>query len=144
MGERENGRARGRHACLFLARPFFLVPTTSKHLLRRLTLTFRSWRDDFNKLILQTIPHRFFTTLLRRTFPARNHALVRFHFFFSFSLSPAYSLFLINIPLGLTGGGGWITSFSGLFPQKMGGAPPNFFGGKPWGRGWGVEVGYKV
>ena len=35
-GERENGRARGRHACLLLARPFFLVPTTSKRLLRRL------------------------------------------------------------------------------------------------------------
>ena len=35
VGERENGRARGRHACL-LARPFFLVPTTSKRLLRRL------------------------------------------------------------------------------------------------------------
>ena len=40
MGERENGRARGRHArgtsplaCLLLARPFFLVPT-SKRLLR--------------------------------------------------------------------------------------------------------------
>ena len=46
-GERENGRARGRHAraeeassplaCLLLARPFFLVPTTSKRLLRRLS-----------------------------------------------------------------------------------------------------------
>ena len=45
-GERENGHARGRHArgegassplaCLLLARPFFLVPTTSKRLLRRL------------------------------------------------------------------------------------------------------------
>ena len=44
--ERENGRSRGRHArgegassplaCLLLARPFFLVPTTSK--LRRLTI----------------------------------------------------------------------------------------------------------
>ena len=53
--ERENGRARGRHARgegaparkapagassplarLLLARPFFLVPTTSKRLLRRL------------------------------------------------------------------------------------------------------------
>ena len=33
VGERENGRARGRHACLLaclLARPFFFVPTTSK------------------------------------------------------------------------------------------------------------------
>ena len=33
VGERENGRARGRHACPFaclLARPFFPVPTTSK------------------------------------------------------------------------------------------------------------------
>ena len=36
VGERENGRARGRHTCLLLARPFFLVPTTSKRLLRRL------------------------------------------------------------------------------------------------------------
>ena len=44
VGERENERARGRHtrgatsplACLLLARPFFLVPTTSKRLLRRL------------------------------------------------------------------------------------------------------------
>ena len=55
VGQRENGRARGRHArgegaparkapeivstrilCLLLARPFFLVPTTSKRLLRRL------------------------------------------------------------------------------------------------------------
>ena len=44
VGERENGRLRGRHArgstsplaCLLLARPFFLVPTTSKRLLRRL------------------------------------------------------------------------------------------------------------
>ena len=40
--ERENGRARGRHASLLLARPFFLVPTTCKRLLRRL-----SW-DDCN------------------------------------------------------------------------------------------------
>ena len=43
MGERENGRAQGRHArglaCLLLARPFFLVPTTSKRLLRRLVLS---------------------------------------------------------------------------------------------------------
>ena len=36
VGERENGRARGRHACLVLSRAFFLVPTTSKRLLRRL------------------------------------------------------------------------------------------------------------
>ena len=44
VGERENGRARGRHACLLLARPFFLVPTTSKRLLRRLqrVLLFRN------------------------------------------------------------------------------------------------------
>ena len=33
---RENERARGRHACLLLVHPFFLVPTTSKRLLRRL------------------------------------------------------------------------------------------------------------
>ena len=48
MSERDNGRARGRHArgegatsplaCLLLARPFFLVPTTSKRLLCRLTI----------------------------------------------------------------------------------------------------------
>jgi len=48
VGERENGRARGRHArgegasplaCLLLAHPFFLVPTTttSKRLLRKLS-----------------------------------------------------------------------------------------------------------
>ena len=30
VGEKDNGRARGRLACLLLARPFFLVPTTSK------------------------------------------------------------------------------------------------------------------
>ena len=35
VSERENERAQGRHACL-LARPFFLLPTTSKRLLRRL------------------------------------------------------------------------------------------------------------
>ena len=40
MGERENGRARGRHtlACLLLGRAFFLVPSTSKRLLRRLLI----------------------------------------------------------------------------------------------------------
>ena len=36
VGERENGRVRERHACLPLARPFFLVATISKRLLRRL------------------------------------------------------------------------------------------------------------
>ena len=45
MSERENGRERGRHArtsplaSLLLARPFFLVPTTSKRLLRRLIIS---------------------------------------------------------------------------------------------------------
>ena len=34
VGERENGRA--RETRLLLSRAFFLVPTTSKHLLRRL------------------------------------------------------------------------------------------------------------
>ena len=66
VGERENGRARGRHArgatsplaCLLLARPFFLVPTTSKRLLRRLIwaviwgeaifLHFLVYSTDFN------------------------------------------------------------------------------------------------
>ena len=41
VGERDNGRSRETRegcplACLLLARPFFLVPTTSKRLLRRL------------------------------------------------------------------------------------------------------------
>ena len=46
VGERENGRVRGRHArgegapsplaCLLLAHRFFLVLTTTKRLLRRL------------------------------------------------------------------------------------------------------------
>ena len=49
LGERENGHARGRHArgegapsplaCLLLGARFFLVPTTSKRLLRRLQNT---------------------------------------------------------------------------------------------------------
>ena len=30
VGEKDNGRARWRLACLLLARPLFLVPTTSK------------------------------------------------------------------------------------------------------------------
>ena len=30
VGDKENGRARGRLARLLLSRPFFLVPTTSK------------------------------------------------------------------------------------------------------------------
>ena len=40
VGERENGRTRGRHARGdgLLARPFFLVLTTSKRLLRRLPI----------------------------------------------------------------------------------------------------------
>ena len=46
VGERENGRARGRHARLLLARPFFLVPTTSKRLLRRLTLVFNVFNEE--------------------------------------------------------------------------------------------------
>ena len=41
VGQRENGPAQGRHApspvaCLLLSRAFFLVPTTSKRLQRRL------------------------------------------------------------------------------------------------------------
>ena len=48
-GERENGRARGRHACLLLARPFFLVPTTSKRLLRRLTFGRKIIPEDLGK-----------------------------------------------------------------------------------------------
>ena len=38
VGARKNRCTRGRHACLPLARPFFLVPTTSKRLLRRIIL----------------------------------------------------------------------------------------------------------
>ena len=43
VGKRKNGRARRRHArgegaCLPQARPFSLSPTTSKHLLRRLSI----------------------------------------------------------------------------------------------------------
>ena len=38
MGSGRKGeRARARETCLFLARPFFLAPTTSKRLLRRLS-----------------------------------------------------------------------------------------------------------
>ena len=36
VSARKNGRARGRHACLPLTRPFFLALTASKRLLRRL------------------------------------------------------------------------------------------------------------
>ena len=43
MGERENGRARGRHA-----RPFFPVPTTSKRLLRRLKWSVKVREASFN------------------------------------------------------------------------------------------------
>ena len=46
VGERENGaRARGV-ACLLLARPFFLVPTTSKRLLRRLIDMLKSCQSE--------------------------------------------------------------------------------------------------
>ena len=38
---RKNARERRRHACLPRARPFFLPPTTSKPLLRRLRLSGR-------------------------------------------------------------------------------------------------------
>ena len=57
VGERENGRARGRHAkgeapsplaCLLLARPFFLVPTTSKRLLRRLIHSWQGFNGSFD------------------------------------------------------------------------------------------------
>ena len=62
MGESENGRARGRHArgegapsplaCLLLARPFFLVPTTSKRLLRKLQLL-QTTREGINDRALK-------------------------------------------------------------------------------------------
>ena len=66
MGERENGRARGRHArgdwgviapsplaCLFLSRAFFLVPTNSKRLLRRLQIAkeLRHLQDESSSLL---------------------------------------------------------------------------------------------
>ena len=55
VGERENGRARGRHApsplaCLLLARALFLVPTTSKRLLRRLGNSKRSFGNSLRPL----------------------------------------------------------------------------------------------
>ena len=43
VGERENGRARETRECLLLTRPFLLVPTTSKRLLRRLRLRRRMY-----------------------------------------------------------------------------------------------------
>ena len=54
-GERENGRARGRHApsplaCLLLARAFFLVRTSSKRLLRRLGNSKRSFGNSLSPL----------------------------------------------------------------------------------------------
>ena len=52
VGERENGRARGRHVCL-LARLFFLVPTTSKRLLRRLGHFTYIWLREYRSVILQ-------------------------------------------------------------------------------------------
>ena len=65
-GERENGRARGRHACLLLARPFFLVPTTCKRLLRRLCLPrkcnnlwARSIQPKFPEISVQNSMDRF-------------------------------------------------------------------------------------
>ena len=39
VGARKTGRARGRHACLPFARPFFLAPTIFKRQLRRLQKT---------------------------------------------------------------------------------------------------------
>ena len=53
VGERENGGARGRHACLLLlARAFFLVPTTFKRLLRRLEQYSQLYRQLHNTDIL--------------------------------------------------------------------------------------------
>ena len=54
VGERENGRARGRHApsplaCL-LAHSLFLVPTTLKRLLRRLGNSKRSSGNSLSPL----------------------------------------------------------------------------------------------
>ena len=54
VGERENGRAGGRHApsplaCLLLSRVFFLVPTTSKRLLRRLGNSKRSFGNSLTQ-----------------------------------------------------------------------------------------------
>ena len=55
VSERENGRARGRHApsplaCLLLSRTLFIVLTTSKHLLRRLANSKRSSGNSLSPL----------------------------------------------------------------------------------------------
>ena len=55
VGERENRRARGRHApsplaCLLLSRAFFLVPTTSKRLPHRLGNSKRSFSNSMGPL----------------------------------------------------------------------------------------------
>ena len=55
-GGRENGRARGRHACLLLSRAFFLVATISKRLLRRLDMRWGgtylySWSSKLKRLL---------------------------------------------------------------------------------------------
>ena len=69
----------------------------------RNTLTFRSLRDDFNKLILRTIPLIFLAMLLRRIlFSCKEPCFVSFPFFSSFSLSPACPPF----HKGCLGGGG--------------------------------------
>ena len=44
VGTRKNRRARRRHTCLPCARPFSLSPTTSKRLLRRLSLAMLTGR----------------------------------------------------------------------------------------------------
>ena len=69
VGERENGRARGRHAlsplaCLLLARAFFLVPTTFKCLLRRLGNSKRTSGNSLSPLGAQdedsALPRRLY------------------------------------------------------------------------------------
>ena len=92
-GERENGRARGRHArgegaparkapenrsnshsgassplaCLLLARPFFLVPTTSKRLLRRLVTQLFTRKSPWQLLNKTQIFYRISQNLSCRT-----------------------------------------------------------------------------
>ena len=64
VDERENGRARGRLACLLLARPFFLVPTTSKRLLRWLAYIWRIVRFQIDAIKFERTQIQFFSDVL--------------------------------------------------------------------------------
>ena len=64
VNERENGRTRGRLACLLLARPFFLVPTTSKRLLRWLAYIWRIVRFQIDAIKFERTQIQFFSDVL--------------------------------------------------------------------------------